>query len=121
MATFVPADERRKLTSVKPVNRRHFQLEELYGLLDCTCIELVEAFNGDLIVCDEEAKLTGKPKNRRATEMVPFITVGELKQMLAVNPSMIFVSLDDWRTLPDDAKADYIAGDVIVCKQDEIR
>lgn len=96
MALFVPADESQKLSGVKPENGTDFQLEELYRLLDCTCIELVEAFNGDLIVCDEEAKLTGKLMNRRATEMAPFVTVGELKQMLAASGAA-FIGFDEGR------------------------
>jgi hypothetical protein len=120
VATFIPADESRKLVGVRPANRRDFQLEELYRLLNCTTIELVTTFTGDLMVIDGDGKEV-KPKNRRATEMVPFVTVGELKQMLADNPGALFIGIDGWQELPDDAKADYIAGDALVCKQSEIR
>lgn len=119
MAMFIPADEKQKITGIKPKDGTDFQLEELYRLLDCSIIELVETFTGDLMVIDGDGKEV-KPKNVRATEMVPFATVGELKQMLAVQPSTFFFAPDDWLSLPDSAKADYIAGDVIVCKQSEV-
>lgn len=120
MALFISANTRQPLTGVKPANGTDFQLEELYRLLACTTIELVETFTGDLMVIDGDGKDV-KPKNVRATELVPFARVGDLKAMLAASPDVLFFGVDGWQDLPDDAKADYIAGDVIVCKQGEIR
>lgn len=119
MALFIPANGQSKVASVKPANGTDFTLKELYQLLDCTTIELVNAFNGDILVIDEDGK-GNKPKNTRATELVPFVTVGEMKKMLAESGAF-FMSEDDWEDSPDNAKADYIAGDVLVCKQHEIR
>lgn len=120
MALFIPADEQQKTMNLKPENGTDFQLTELYRLLDCSTIELVQAFNGDILVIDGDGKEI-KPENRRATELVPFARVADMKKMLAKNPGMFFFTPDGWQDLPDDAKVDYIAGDVIVCKQDEIR
>lgn len=121
MATFIPADESKPLAGVKPENGTNFTLQELYRLLECDTVECVDVFNGDVMICDEDAKFARKRTNKRATAMVHLPRVGELKQALADNPDLIVYSPTDWQSLPDDAKADAITGDVLVCKQDEFR
>lgn len=120
MALFISADLHQPLTTVKPENGTNFTLEELYHLLHCTTIECVSTFQGSLMVCDEEAKLTSKPPNRRATELVPFLRVGEWQALLAASPRLIVASPVDWQTLPASAKVDWIAGDVLVCESHEL-
>lgn len=57
---------------VKPENGRDFKLEELYKLLDCEMIEIIHLgghFDGQIMIIDEEGKLTGKQRNRVATDI----------------------------------------------------
>lgn len=52
-----------KRQEVVPENGKHFKLNELYRLLDCTSIQIVQSINeGELLVIDEEGKL--KPNAR---------------------------------------------------------
>lgn len=120
MALFISTDCSQPFTSVKPENGNSFTLEELYQLLHCTTIECISTFQGSVMVCDEEAKLTGKPTNQRATELVSFVRVGEWKALLAEHSEIIVASPISWQELPDSAKADWIAGDVLVCEAHEM-
>ncbi len=57
---------------VRPKNGNDFQLEELYEHVECSNIEIVEAFDGRLIVLDGEGKLYGKALNRKATDLYKY-------------------------------------------------
>mgnify|MGYP001303404410 CR=1 FL=1 len=58
---------------VDPKNGTDFKLKELYKLLNCDHIEIVETkFNDIIIVLDENGKLLGKPKNTIATFMYKY-------------------------------------------------
>lgn len=67
------------ITEVEPKNGTDFQLDELYGLLDCTMIETSPAIDGKLLVFDEEgAYKDGARCNEIATRnmhpsMQPFV------------------------------------------------
>lgn len=60
-----------KLVKVDPENGKTFELDELYNLLDCEMIQIIEppSKKGAILVIDEEGKLKGKPLNGLATEM----------------------------------------------------
>ena len=80
-------------TDIHPVNGSNFQLEELQGYVD-GLIEVVDLGNGEIFVINEEGKFTCE-KNEGATK-------------IALERGAIF----NW---------DYIAGDVVICKDKEVQ
>ena len=79
---------------IQPKNGKDFDLSELTAAIGCEWIELVNLSNG-IMVIDEEGKLNGKEYNAKATAMC------EEDHAIMVG--------------------DYIVGDALVCKNDEIR
>lgn len=55
-----------EIVDVKPKNKRHFSYEELTAIVG-GMVEIVPLPSGKLLVCNEEGKLNGLPKNDRAT------------------------------------------------------
>ena len=85
-----------EVVEIKPKNGTDFKLDELYKHLNCSLVEVISLNQDDIMVVDDEGKLTSNNViNVNAT-------------MLAQeNRAIIF-----W---------DYIAGDAIVCNRKMIR
>lgn len=85
------------IREITPANGKDWTLLELYKLLGCRYIEVVHMGGGKIMVIDEEGKLRQplKPKNALAT--------AEAHAVRAIHP------------------ADYIAGDALICKSEELR
>jgi len=122
MATSIPADPTQPVQNgIRPANGRDFDLYELYRYTNGGPIEVLSLPDGRLMVCNEEAKLSGLSENPRASALVGFQSVREMRAILAAyaarGESVIVVG-----ELPEDdnAPADYIAGDVLVCAACEI-
>ena len=81
-----------EVVEVSPQNGTDFQLEEVKAVV-CGWVEAINLRDGRLMLCDEEGKLKNKPVNIEATK--------------------IFHSA--LRT------SDFIVGDVLVCKEDELK
>lgn len=81
-----------EVVEVHPKNGTDFQLDELQAIVG-GYIEVVGIHNGYLIVCDEEGKLKGKERNHNAT--------GIFQAALQAN--------------------DFLVGDVLICKEEEIK
>ena len=79
---------------VRPKNGKHFSLEEMYALIGCEWVEFVYLSNGIMVV-DEEGKLNAKEYNDKAT------AIASVDQAIC---------LGDW-----------IAGDALVCDNNEVR
>jgi len=57
-------------TEVFPVDGKEFQLEEMYRLIDCEIVELVQLGNGVDLWCDEEGLMKSNwMMNVKATEL----------------------------------------------------
>ncbi len=94
MADLIDGNGRAKL--VQPSNRNHgFTLDELYKLLDCETVEVVNLHDGRLMVIDEE---------------------GKFKENHFVNPKATRM-LHLAGGMPDD----YIAGLALICSQEEFQ
>jgi len=122
MATYIPADPLQPIQeNIRPDNGRDFDLYELYRYTNSGPIELLSLPDSRLMVRNEEAKLSGLNENRRASALVGFRSAGEARAILAAyaarGEAVIVVG-----ELPEDdnAPADYIAGDVLVCAAHEI-
>ncbi len=123
MALLIPWDDRLPIREVQPENGTDFRLRQLYQLLDCSMIEVIplpdRAF---IMVIDDEGKLIDKPRNERATRLAAFPSVREcvdfLLRMQAAGVHVIRAAepLTDTMT-----ETDYIAGDVLVCRDDELK
>ncbi|MBR5568432.1 MAG: DUF3846 domain-containing protein [Bacteroidales bacterium] len=77
---------------VEPKDGKHFQLRELYQMLDCELIEVIFLRDGRLMIIDEEGKYTKSDINPKATR--------------------VFLSS---RRLNDD----FIVGDALVCSSEQ--
>lgn len=100
---------------VQPANGVSFKLKEVQAIVG-GLVEVVDLPNGDIMLINEESKLIGLERNEAATK-------------LAELPS----ALDRWRAKrlweeqgysvidATDGEEDYIAGDVLVCKDEEFR
>lgn len=80
--------------SVRPENGRDFQLDELQAIVG-GYIQIISLHDGRLMVINEEGKLQALPYNNDATE-------------LAQEAEAIF----DY---------DFIVGDALVCREEEVR
>jgi hypothetical protein len=123
MALFIPAETSLPVREVMPENEQCFALQELYQLLSCNLIERIHLENGCIMVCDEESKLTQKPRNERATQLAGFVSPKELiAKMLRLHEAGVQVFWMGEEPLSDEmTEVDSIAGDVLLCAHDEIR
>jgi hypothetical protein len=120
MATFIPAENAQPVREVAPGNGRDFQLHELYELLDCQTIEVLYLGNGRSMVIDGEGKLLAAPvRNERATTLADFVTPAQMTSYLL---ALREAGIDVIRTGgPNDMESDFIAGDVLICEEHELR
>jgi hypothetical protein len=44
------------LTPCAPENGTHYQLAQLYRMLDCELVEVIDLRDGRILICDEESK-----------------------------------------------------------------
>jgi len=103
---------------VLPENGKDFQLSELYDLLGCSCIDTLPLADGQVMVIDDEGKLS-PDHDINVTATLLFrqgrMNYHELREFMK--------SLMESGTNIIDARIvkgeDYIAGDVLVCSQDE--
>lgn len=91
MATLIKASGEKK--DITPRNNKEFELEEAQALVG-GYIQIIQVGHDKVMVFDEEGKLNGKPVNSMAT-------------MIAKMNMAIF-------------QTDFIVGDVIYCKNEEI-
>ena len=85
-----------EVVEIEPKNGTDFKLDELYKHLNCSLIEVVNLNQDDIMIVDDEGKLT--------SNNVVNVNATKLAQE---NQAIIF-----W---------DYIAGDAIVCNRKMIR
>src|SRR5258708_12089085 len=69
-----------RIEEVSPENGRDYQLEELHRLLDCSMIDLIPTRDGNIIVIDDDGKISKKPRNEAATALVAFKSPAEIAQ-----------------------------------------
>lgn len=122
MATFIPADENIPVREVKPANGTDFQLTELYTLLNCDMIDIMHVSATYRMVLDDEGRFAKKPRNERATALAGFVTpkqmVTALLRMREAGVNVLWMG----EPLTDlSVEVDCIVGDVLVCREDELR
>ena len=93
----IPVDSGDYLEAVLPQNKTHFKLKELYALLGCDMIEVVELGDtGMIFIIDEEGAINGDPQlNEFATVL--------------------------WRHHDPRAAGQYLFGKVLLCPTEYLR
>lgn len=91
-----------------------FQLDELYAMLECECIEVIKLADGRIMICNEESKLVDEPViNSKATELFregrP--SAKEYRTKMKQQYGDAFIDLSSG----DDELDDSICGHVVVC------
>jgi len=94
-----------------------FQLKELYAMLECDIIEVVELANGNIMICNEESKLVDEPViNQKASELYregrP--SAKEYRQQMKTKYGDSFIDVSSG----DDELDDSVCGHVVVCPPD---
>ncbi len=95
MAKFFTADSSAESRPISPANGEKFTFEELYPILGCDTIEVVDLEDGRCLLIDENGKLTGKPLNDQAT--FEAVAAGALME------------------------SDFIAGHAVLCSGSQLR
>lgn len=100
---------------VTPINPKEgFQLHELYAMLECDIVEIIEIEDGRIMICDENSKLSNSPViNEKATELYrknrPSAKEYRKQMMKEYGASLIDCSSGD------DELDDSVCGHVLVC------
>ena len=90
MSAIVIRAEDGAVKEIEPENGIYFRLQEMRVLVGCELIQVITTRSGRIMIIDDEGKFTAKPMNREATIMV------------------------------DLFPGDYIAGDALVCSEDQL-
>ncbi len=115
MATILYADGRQE--EREPANGTNFELAELQAIVG-GYIEIIPTKDGRIMVCNEESKLLDLPRNAQATALARLHTPASVAQeMLAAHEQGVEVIVDP--ALLEEA--DYISGDVLLCRDNEVR
>lgn len=106
MATLITTDGLQR--EVKPKNGKDFKLEELYELIKCESIDIIDLHNhdntaltGEIMVIDDMAK-------------VDFVNEELIPKQHTCN--IVATRIADTTLI----KGDYIAGNALVCKSSEV-
>ena len=116
MALFIKATGETK--EIAPENGKDFKLEELTRLIDCRFIEYVTLSDGRIMILDEEGKLS-EEHNVNITATLLFregrMNYEQYREYLKQLEEKGVLVVD----ARDVAGDDYIAGDVIICQDNE--
>jgi hypothetical protein len=114
VATILYTDGREE--PIEPANGSNFSLEEMQRVVEGH-IEIVPCRDGRIMICNEESKILELERNQKATELAALPSAAErneaIRQMRAHGTVVI-------NTMGQDEE-DFIAGNVLVCKNSEVR
>ncbi len=114
-------EENGDINEVTPIEpSKGFQLKELYAMLQCDMVEVVELQDGRLMVIDEESKLKNNPGiNKKATELFQKgrMSASEYKEKMKAIYGDAFISIDSG----DEELDNSICGHVLVCPPEMFR
>lgn len=114
-------EENGDINEVTPIEpSKGFQLKELYAMLQCDMVEVVELQDGRLMVIDEESKLKNNPViNKKATELFQKgrMSASEYKEKMKAIYGNAFISIDSG----DEEIDNSICGHALVCPPEMFR
>lgn len=101
---------------VQPANGVSFTLKEAQSIVG-GLVEVVDLPDGRIMIINEEGKLIGLDRNEAATKLA------ELPSALDRWRAKLTWQEQGWTVIDtmDSDEEDYIAGDVLVCKDEEFR
>jgi len=111
---FVSEDNKR-IENIMPANNRHFSLSELYKIINCELVQVVELYDETIMIIDEEGKLKEKAViNKLATDLYSVNRLDEedMKQLLEIYQKIGFVVIESENL---DFPHNSIIGNVIIC------
>ena len=118
MAKLITVDQ--KIKEVFPTNGKYFELQELYGLIDCNMVETVYLHDNRPMVIDEEGAFKG-PKNINiiATKLYKKnrMTKKQREDYFNSMRSKGFTVIESMGGNDSDS----IHGNVLVCNPEELR
>lgn len=100
---------------VQPANGVSFTLKEAQAIVG-GLVEVVDLPNGDIMLINEESKLIGLEKNEEATKLAELPTPEERREYMRIMEKLGYTVID-----ATDGGEDYIAGDVLICLNEEFR
>lgn len=108
-------EENGDIHEVTPMNPElGFKLNELYAMLECDIVEVLELHNGNIMICNEESKLINEPViNQKATELFQEgrMSASQYKAMMKAKYGNSFIMIDSG----DEELDNSICGHVVVC------
>jgi hypothetical protein len=117
LPVFISADNQR-IENIMPANNRHFSLYELYKLIECELVQVVELYDETIMIIDEEGKLKVNPViNKLASQLYSVDRMNEtefkdwMRNIKSVGFTIIGLSGSDLG-LPHNS----ICGNVIICQ-----
>ncbi|WP_276977689.1 hypothetical protein [Flavobacterium filum] len=114
---FISADNS-KIENVEPLNKTDFTLQELYNLINTDIIQVLELYDGAIMIIDEEGKLKDDAKvNKLATQLysVDRMNEDELRKLFSFYEAIgipVVSTLDTDIGFPHNS----IVGNVVICK-----
>lgn len=64
------SEDNKRIENIMPANNRHFSLSELYKIINCELVQVVELYDETIMIIDEEGKLKEKAViNKLATDL----------------------------------------------------
>lgn len=100
---------------VQPANGASFTLKEAQAIVG-GFVEVVDLPGGCIMILNEEGKLIGLEKNEAATKLAELPTPEERRKYMRIMEKLGYTVID-----ATDGGEDYIAGNVLVCKDEEFR
>src|SRR5947207_11732761 len=113
MAKIIRADG--STQEIRPENGTNFRLKEAQEIVGGT-VEVIDLPDGNIMIANDESKILDLPRNEQATRLANFPTVGERNMEIAERRARGEFIID-----ATDGEEDYVAGDVLVCKDEEFR
>ncbi len=101
---------------VHPANAVSFTLKEVQAIVG-GLVEVLDLPSGKIMLINEEGKLHGLPRNEQATKLAALPNPEERWKAKLVWEEMGYSVINTM----DSDEEDYIAGDVLICRNDEFR
>jgi hypothetical protein len=119
---YISADNS-KIENIEPLNKTDFTLQELYKLINTDIIQVLELYDGTIMIIDEEGKLKNDAKvNKLATQLysVDRMNEDELRKLFSFYEAIgipVVSTLDTDIGFPHNS----IVGNVVICQSKYLR
>jgi len=101
--------------AIEPANGTNFKLKEVQDIVG-GLVDVINLGNDRIIIINDEGKLLGLPRNEQATILADFLSPTEREEYKKQKAKEGIYIID-----ATGGEEDYIAGDVLACKDEEFR